>query len=168
MKNTHPAFRSTENRVSHPASGRPASGHPANGRSPIAHRTRAHIPSGPPSRVENRRFSRLDKAFPVTLRSEQHGEISAIARNVSEGGMMVEVRSPLPLGTPVAVYFFLPGSQVRVLAHGEVKNHYFFNFSDGKGGVRRLTGMGLRLGSFESEVDLTTGMGIPRLRTVPH
>ena len=31
------------------------------------------------------------------------------------------------------VYFSLPDSHVRVTARGEVKNHYFLNFADGKG-----------------------------------
>ena len=118
--------------------------------------------------MEKRRSLRFDKAFAVALRSEAFGEISAIARNVSTGGMMVEVREPLPLGTQVQVFFSLPDSHARVSARGEVKNHYFLNFSDGKGGVRALMGMGLRFSSFESDSDLTLGMGISRLRTVLH
>ncbi len=81
---------------------------------------------------------------------------------------MVEIREPLPIGTQVQVFFSLPDSHARVTARGEVKNHYFLNFSDGKGGVRSLLGMGLRFSSFESDSDLTLGMGISRLRTVLH
>lgn len=151
-----------------PSSGRPSSGRPSSGRPSSGRPTRAHIPSGTPTRVEKRRSMRFDKAFAVALRSESFGEISAIARNVSTGGMMVEVREPLPLGTQVQVFFSLPDSHARVSARGEVKNHYFLNFSDGKGGVRALMGMGLRFSSFESDSDLTLGMGISRLRTVLH
>ncbi len=151
-----------------PASGRPQSGRPQSGRPTSYRETRAHVPSGAPTRVEKRRSLRFDKAFPVALRSDSFGEMSAIARNVSTGGMMVEVREPLPLGTQVMVFFSLPDSHARVTARGEVKNHYFLNFSDGKGGVRALSGMGLRFSSFESDSDLTLGMGISRLRTVLH
>lgn len=172
MKPTLSSAKSAETTSRRPQSGRPVSGRPVSGR-PVSGRplgvgeTRAHVPSGP-TRAEKRRSMRFDKAFPVALRSEAFGEISAIARNVSTGGMMVEVREPLPLGSRVMVYFSLPDSHVRVTAHGEVKNHYFLNFADGKGGVRALSGMGLRFSSFESDSDLTLGMGIARLRTVLH
>ena len=126
-----------------PQSGRPQSGRPQSGRPQSGRPTRAHVPSGAPTRVEKRRSMRFDKAFAVALRSDSFGEISAIARNVSTGGMMVEVREPLPLGTQVQVFFSLPDSHARVSARGEVKNHYFLNFSDGKGGIRALMGMGI-------------------------
>ena len=58
---------------------------------PLTVRKPAHVPSGP-TRVEKRRSMRFDKAFPVALRNDGLSEISAIARNVSTGGMMVEVR----------------------------------------------------------------------------
>lgn len=168
LSSAKPADTSSRRPVSgRPVSGRPASGRPVSGRPLTVRETRAHVPSGP-TRVEKRRSMRFDKAFPVALRSDAFGEISAIARNVSTGGMMVEVREPLPLGTQVLVYFSLPDSHVRVTARGEVKNHYFLNFTDGKGGVRALSGMGLRFSSFESDSDLTLGMGINRLRTVLH
>lgn len=170
MKPTLPqsSAKSSSSQSPRPASGRPVSGRPASGRPGSGRGTRAHVPSGSPTRVEKRRSSRFDKAFPVALRSEVFGEVSAIARNVSQGGMMVEVREPLPLGTQVQVFFSLPDSHARVSARGEVKNHYFLNFADGKGGVRAMMGMGLRFSSFESESDLTMGMGVSRLRTVLH
>lgn len=175
MKPTLPksSAKSSSSQSARPVSGRPQSGRPVTGR-PVTGRpqsgrsTRAHVPSGSPTRVEKRRSMRFDKAFAVALRGESFGEVSAIARNVSTGGMMVEVREPLPLGTQVQVFFSLPDSHARVTARGEVKNHYFLNFSDGKGGVRALLGMGLRFSSFESDSDLTLGMGISRLRTVLH
>ena len=83
---------------------------------------------------------------------------------------MVEVAEPLPLGTEVQVYFSMPESPARIVARGEVKNHYFLNFADPKGGskAKRLTGMGVRFKAFESEADLLGGLGISRLRTVLH
>ena len=122
----------------------------------------------PALRVEQRRNTRFDKAFPVAIRSEAFGEASAIARNVSAGGMMVELPEPLPLGTRVQIYFSMPDSHARIVARGEVKNHYYLNFADPKGGRHALTGMGVRFSSFESDADLMLGLGLTRLRTVLH
>ena len=122
----------------------------------------------PVLRVEQRRNIRFDKAFPVAIRSEAFGESSAIARNVSAGGIMVELPEPLPLGTAVQVFFSVPDSHARIVARGEVKNHYFLNFADPKGGVHALTGMGVRFTGFESDSDLLLGLGLTRLRTVLH
>jgi Tfp pilus assembly protein PilZ len=118
--------------------------------------------------MEKRRNHRFDKAFPVSIRSETFGECCAVARNVSEGGIMVEVTDPLPLGTEVQVYFSMPESPARIVARGEVKNHYFLNFADPNGATKALTGMGVRFTRFESEADLMLGLGISRLRTVLH
>lgn len=122
----------------------------------------------PALRVEQRRNIRFDKAFPVAIRSEAFGEASAIARNVSAGGIMVELTEPLPLGTRVQVFFSMPDSHARIVARGEVKNHYFLNFADPKGGRHALTGMGVRFTGFESDADLLLGLGLTRLRTVLH
>lgn len=81
---------------------------------------------------------------------------------------MVEVATLLPMGTPVQVYFTVPGSQVLITARGEVKNHYFLNFADGQGVKRSITGMGLRLDSYATEADLASGMGLLRLQTILH
>jgi hypothetical protein len=81
---------------------------------------------------------------------------------------MVEVAEPLPLGTSVQVYFSMPDSHARIVARGEVKNHYFLNFADPKGGVRALSGMGVRFTAFDSDSDLLLGLGLTRLRTLLH
>lgn len=118
--------------------------------------------------MEKRRSHRFDKAFPVSIRTDKFGECSAVARNISAGGIMVEVAQPLPLGTEVRVFFSMPESPARIIARGEVKNHYFLNFADPAGRKRALTGMGVRFTGFESENDLLGGLGISRLRTVLH
>mgnify|MGYP001015624937 FL=1 len=118
--------------------------------------------------MEKRRSHRFDKAFPVSIRTDKFGECSAVARNISAGGIMVEVAQPLPLGTEVRVFFSMPESPARIIARGEVKNHYFLNFADPAGRKRALTGMGVRFTGFESENDLMGGLGISRLRTVLH
>ena len=118
--------------------------------------------------MEKRSSSRFDKAFPVSIRSALLGERSAIARNISAGGIMLELAEPLPLGTSVEVYFSVPESRARIIARGEVKNHYFLNFADPTGGARALSGVGIRFTGFESESDLMLGLGVKRLRTVLH
>lgn len=156
--------RSGEPPRSRPRSGQP--GRPGSGSLAAA----SGVASGRPPvlRVEQRRNIRFDKAFPVAIRSEAFGESSAIARNVSAGGIMVELPEPLPLGTAVQVFFSVPDSHARIVARGEVKNHYFLNFADPKGGLHALTGMGVRFTGFESDSDLLLGLGLTRLRTVLH
>ncbi len=53
-----------------------------------------------------------------------------MARNISAGGILIEMPDPMPLGTAVRVHFFMPDSQATIIARGEVKNHYFLNFND--------------------------------------
>ena len=50
---------------------------------------------------------RFNKAFPVSVSSEDYAEVPAVARNISEGGMQIETPCPLPLGSHVRVHFRL-------------------------------------------------------------
>lgn len=145
-----------------PRSGPPRSGPPRSG--PV----RSGPGISPPGLGEKRLTARFDKAFPVAIRSDSHGETCAVARNISAGGMMLESQEPLPLGTRVQVFFSMPDSHARIVARGEVKNHYFLNFAGPRGGTQALTGMGVRFTSFESDSDLLLGLGLTRLRTVLH
>lgn len=145
---------------------RPRSGSP--GRKSHGSLSAGPAARSPALRVEQRRNIRFDKAFPVAIRSEAFGESSAIARNVSAGGIMVELPEPLPLGTAVQVFFSVPDSHARIVARGEVKNHYYLNFADPQGGLHALTGMGVRFTGFDSDSDLLLGLGLTRLRTVLH
>lgn len=145
-----------------PRSGPPRSGPPRSG--PVRSGPGV-MPQGP---GEKRLSARFDKAFPVAVRSDSHGETCAVARNISAGGMMLESPEPLPLGTRVQVFFSMPDSHARIVARGEVKNHYFLNFAGPRGGTQALTGMGVRFTSFESDTDLLLGLGLTRLRTVLH
>jgi PilZ domain-containing protein len=98
--------------------------------------------------MDKRRALRFDKVFPVVLSSPDFGECQGIARNISEGGMFVEVADPLPLGSPIRVHFTMPDQAGEIVARGEVKGHYFVNFTDGAG-PRALTGMGVRFVGFD-------------------
>ncbi|MCA9678615.1 MAG: PilZ domain-containing protein [Kofleriaceae bacterium] len=75
---------------------------------------------------------RFDKIFPVVVGSELYGETRAVARNISEGGMLVQMGDPLPLGTYVSIHFQCPrtdGAIDEIVARAEVKHHYCLNFS---------------------------------------
>ena len=103
-----------------------------------------------PSPSEQRAHFRFDKMFTVRLESPLFGESYCIARNVSAGGIFLELPDPLPLGATVRVCFLTPDSSGEVVATGEVKNHYFINFTQG-GTSRAVAGMAVRFTSFENE-----------------
>ncbi len=96
---------------------------------------------------------RFDQLFAVSLEAPQHGAQIYVARNLSEGGMFLESREPLPLGCPVLIHFSIAEDGVEIVARGEVKNHYYLNFAD-PSGPRSITGMGIRFVAFEAGGDL--------------
>jgi len=114
--------------------------------------------------AEKRISMRFDKVFPVVIRSELHGETRAIARNVSEGGMLVEMIDPLPLGAAVTVHFTISESACEFVAEAEVKHQYCYNYSI-EDEPSRARGIGLRFTSFseQSESSLSQLLGPRRL-----
>ncbi len=114
--------------------------------------------------TNKRAAMRFEKVFPVILSTDSFGECNAMARNISAGGILIEISEPLPLGTEVRVHFAMPDSQASIVARGEVKNHYFLNFADGCGGQRSLTGMAVRFTEFEAESGEVLGLGLTRMR----
>ena len=93
-----------------------------------AHRPMAAVPV----RGEKRTHNRFDKAFPVMIGSELYGDGYAIARNVSAGGILVEMSYAPPLGTIVTVHFQHPRGEDgldEIVARAEVKHHHYLNFS---------------------------------------
>lgn len=114
-------------------------------------------------KLNQRQSMRFEKAFPVVMRSESFGESVVVARNISAGGILLEVDEPLPLGTRVEIVFSMPGSHATIVARGEVKNHYFLNFAD-ENGPRSLTGMAVRFTEFEPEAKTDLDRGLSRLR----
>ena len=84
--------------------------------------------------TEKRVHTRFDKAFLVVIGSELYGDTWAIARNVSAGGILVEMSYAPPLGTVVTVHFACPredGGEDEIVARAEVKHHYCLNFASG-------------------------------------
>ena len=99
---------------------------------------------------EQRAHLRFDKMFTVRIESVLFGEIYCIARNVSAGGIFLELQDPLPLGATIRVCFPVPDGSGEVVATGEVKNHYFINYTHA-GLSRAVSGMAVRFTSFENE-----------------
>lgn len=103
-----------------------------------------------PAPQEKRQHLRFDKVFPVRVESILFGDISCVARNVSAGGIFIETGDPLPLGARIRVRFLNPEETAEIVAVGEVKNHYFVNYSH-NGASRSVTGMAVRFTAFEEE-----------------
>ena len=99
---------------------------------------------------DKRQHLRFDKVFPVRIESILFGELPCIARNVSRGGIFLELAEPLPLGARIRVCFPAPDGSDEVVALGEVKNHYFMNFSQ-NGETKSVSGMAVRFTGFEHE-----------------
>ena len=97
---------------------------------------------------EKRRHVRFDQLFTVELESPLHGNHQYVARNISEGGLFLESREPLPLGSPVRIRFTMPNGMGEIVAHGEVRHHYYLNYADAKG-PQAVVGMGIRFVGFE-------------------
>jgi hypothetical protein len=100
--------------------------------------------------VEKRIHTRFDKAFVVVIGSELYGDSNAIARNVSAGGILVEMSYAPPLGTVVTVHFqnARPDDLLdEIVVRAEVKHHHYLNFS-GSGEAASTRAIGLRFLEF--------------------
>jgi PilZ domain-containing protein len=84
--------------------------------------------------IDKRIHTRFDKAFLVVIGSELYGDSFAIARNISAGGLLVEMSYAPPLGTVVTVHFqYMREGDVldEIVARAEVKHHHYLNFTGG-------------------------------------
>ncbi len=111
---------------------------------------------------EKRLHMRFDKAFLVVIGSELYGETVAIARNVSAGGILVEMSYAPPLGTVVTVHFQNARADDlidEIVARAEVKHHHYLNFS-GSGEAAASRAIGLRFLEF---VDAGDPISLERL-----
>ena len=115
--------------------------------------------------ADQRAHLRFDKMFVVRLESLLFGEIYCIARNVSAGGIFLELPDPLPLGAAVRVCFPVPDGSGEVVAVGEVKNHYFINYVH-DGVNKAVAGMAVRFTAFESDSNRILEDCLGRLRVL--
>ena len=115
--------------------------------------------------MNKRAALRFEKVFPVILSTDEFGECNAMARNISAGGILIELPEPMPLGTEVRVHFFMADSQATIIARGEVKNHYFLNYADATG-PRAVAGMGIRFVAFEDTSEVALGDELLRYRVL--
>ena len=98
---------------------------------------------------EKRIHTRFDKALLVVIESELYGDSVAVARNVSAGGILVEMTYAPPLGTVVTVHFqHAHGDDLdEMVVRAEVKHHHYLNFS-GSGEAAATRAIGLRFIDF--------------------
>jgi len=118
-----------------------------------------------PVPVRRREHLRFDKVFTVRVESLLFGDLVCVARNISAGGIFLEVSDPLPLGSTLRVCFPVPDGSGEVVAVGEVKNHYFINYT--KEGVNRsVTGMAVRFTDFEADSGRVLNDCLSRMRVL--
>lgn len=130
------------------------------------HDNAAPLPRFPPADDDEKRAHlRFDKVFPVRVESLLFGEFRCVARNVSAGGIFLETRDHLPLGAQVRVCFLTADESGEIVAVGEVKNHYFINFSQA-GESKSVSGMAVRFLSFEEEGELQLRACLDRFRVL--
>lgn len=101
-------------------------------------------------KMERRNWLRMDKVFPVKVESPEFGFTNCIARNISGGGMFLECKELLPLGSTIKILFSLPGVCGGINAVGEVKNQFCLNFGADEA-ASSVVGMGIRFINFEDD-----------------
>jgi len=118
---------------------------------PLAHVLEdRHLATIPVPIIEKRIHTRFDKAFLVVIGSELYGDTVAVARNISAGGILVEMTYAPPMGTVVTVHFQHTrdgGELDEIVARAEVKHHHYLNFAAGSDGASSRA-IGLRFVEF--------------------
>ena len=102
-------------------------------------------------RGNTRLHTRFDKAFIVLVGSEVYGDTFAVARNISGGGILVEMPYAPPLGTIVTVHFQYARDTDdfdEIVARAEVKHHHYLNFSGTDDLAARARAVGMRFTEF--------------------
>ncbi len=103
-----------------------------------------------PEPLDRRFGTRLDKVFRVYLEGE-HGMGLGIARNISEGGMFVETRSPQPIGSQVRITFPAESGEMSAVAEVRYVCHLLGRTPVPDRGPLTLRGMGVRFLYFEAD-----------------
>ena len=105
--------------------------------------------------IEKRIHIRFDKAFLVVIGSELYGDTVAVARNISAGGILVEMTYAPPLGTVVTVHFQCARDDDEqgetgideLVVRAEVKHHHYLNFT-GTSDAASTRAIGMRFVDF--------------------
>jgi hypothetical protein len=115
----------------------------------LSHVLEDHRPMSTVPAIEKRIHTRFDKAFLVVIGSELYGDSTAIARNISAGGLLVEMSYAPPLGTVVTVHFQYAREELvdEIVARAEVKHHHYLNFT-GSDEAASTRAIGLRFIEF--------------------
>lgn len=106
--------------------------------------------SVPNDRRSGRRLRlELETAVPVLIRSD-NGTQWGLARNVSSGGMLIELQEPPPIGAPVEIKLFGVQGSIdapdAVVIRGEVRHNVAWNFHHPEGARGRpgMSAIGVR------------------------
>lgn len=102
------------------------------------------------SSEERRQDRRFDKVFAVYI-CGAWGTSFGIARNISEGGMFIEMSDPYPLGSQMKITFSPPSGDGELSVVGRVVHLCFLDRTAAGGRRRVLAGMGVRFEQFERQ-----------------
>jgi hypothetical protein len=116
----------------------------------MKHRTASGEPAGDVVDVERRTATRLDKVFPVFIEGDGGGALG-VARNISEGGMFVETRTPEPIGAQVRITFPSGAGEMTAVAEVRYVCHLLGKVADGPSRRAVVRGMGIRFLYFEAQ-----------------
>ncbi|MSP16717.1 MAG: PilZ domain-containing protein [Myxococcales bacterium] len=100
-----------------------------------------------PKPRDPRRSMRFEKVFRVLVEAEDMGPVSAVARNLSSGGILIETPVAFALGSIVRIHFEFPDTSGSIAVRAEVKNHYAWNYNE-DGEPKCARGIGLRFHEF--------------------
>ena len=118
-----------------------------------------------PRRRDQRTAMRFTTVLPVHIRAPDFAEVTAIARNISTGGMLLETPVSLLLGTELEVRFEIPDSHASIRVRSEVKNHYAFNYVQ-RGAIVSARGVGVRFLEFLEDGGELLRLSLTRMRTL--
>lgn len=113
--------------------------------------------------TERRSYIRYESLFAVQVECPTLGICQCVARNISQGGILLETADPLPLGSEIKICFTAPGSKTEITANGTVRNHYYFNFGP-QNSPKKVTGMGVRFTGFDSRGNQTLSVALENLQ----
>jgi hypothetical protein len=99
-------------------------------------------------RTDRRTAPRLDKAFAVFLDGDRGGALG-VARNISHGGMFIETRDPLPIGSQVRVTFSAATGEMTAIAEVRYVCHLIGRVAEGASRHAAVRGMGVRFLYFD-------------------